>query len=139
MRDYLSRAGVFKMPRLIKSQVDEIRKMELSRLTCLTWLKKINHAAQAKIYRVNIRVIERIHYNSVREFPRINISENDIDSIIKIEKIRLAVLSAYSKLTRKIQAEKFNLNINSVTRIHDGTTWSNIRRGKDGIYNRVFY
>ncbi len=136
--DYQNRLGVFNMPRLTKQQVEEIRQMELSRLACLTWIKKINHAAQAKIFRVNIRVIERIHYNGVRKFPRINITDNDIDSIIKIEKLRLAVLEAYSKLTRQKQADKFNLNTNSVTRIHNGETWSGFRRNKDGIYNRVY-
>ena len=123
-------------------KVNAIRKMERQRINHLDSARRLNHEAQAKLFNVTRRTIERIHFEGQTkgsDFPQLHITDDDIKTILLLESLNKSFKKLASDLTRKKQALEFNVHHNTVEKIHNGVTWSGIRRNKDGSYHRVSY
>lgn len=132
------------MPRLklTKAKVNTINRMELTRLRCAAGAKRLSHKSQAEMFIVTLRTIERIHFEKMQsgdDFPQLHITTEHIRMILAIDKLKKIYKKFASELTREKQAKTFCVHKNTVCKIHNGETWSGIRRNKNGSYQPVFY
>ena len=130
------------MPVIVLNQekVSAIREMETKRLNYLDSVKRLDNKAQAKMFNVSRRTIERIHYQGCTkgsDFPQLHITDDDIQTIILINNLKKAFNAMAKELTREKQAAELGVHKNTIERIHYGHTWAGIRRNKDASYQRV--